>query len=59
MLPIGTQSADVYDFFDASRHTGTRQFLWQSHMGVLKCRLGAVQHGHQVHHRVMARHGGG
>jgi 2-methylcitrate dehydratase PrpD len=35
---------------------GARQLLRQLHMGALERRLSAMQDGHQVHHRVVARH---
>ena len=53
LLRVGAQRADVHQARHTSRHRGTGQAGGQVHMHLLESGLGAMQDGHQVHHRIV------
>ena len=55
-LCIGTQGTDVHQTVHARMLHGLGNEGWQLHMHLFKALFIAVQHGHQIDHRIVTRH---
>jgi hypothetical protein len=55
-LKVGTQCADVNKSLNAGFFHGAGDLAWQIHVDVFKAFFAAMQHCHQIHHRIVTRH---